>query len=131
MKEARDQQVKKTNNKPGLPPRTFYFIIGKSKITNEEEVQFAQVAIGLYFGSIVSEMYNHEIGPNVSPKTPMKKNNPKIIRDSEELLSPDSSINPKATHPLPKAANSNPYSSKVFLPYFFIITDVMKVVSSF
>lgn len=108
MNEAMDQQVKNTNNKPGSPPRMFYFIIGKSKITKEEELQFAQVAIGICFGQIVSDMYNHEIGPKVSPKTPMKKNNPKIMRDYEELLSPDSKRNPKATHPLPKAPNKSP-----------------------
>ena len=81
MNEAIDQQVKKTNNRPGLPPRAFYFIIGKSRITKEDELQLAQVAIGIYFGSMVSDIYNHEIGPRVNPKTPIKKNNPKMIRD--------------------------------------------------
>ena len=131
MNAAIDQQVKKTNNRPGLPPRTFYFIIGKRRITKEDEHQFAQVAIDIYFGSIVSDMYNHDIGPNVSPNTPMKKNNPNIIRDSEELLSPDSNRNPNATHPLPRAANSSPSSSKIFRPYLLIMTDVINVVMSF
>ena len=108
IKEVIEQIVKKTNSRPGLPPSTFYFMIGKSKITKEDELQLVQVATGIYFGSIVSEIYTHEIGPKVSPNIPIKKKSPKIIRDSEELLSPDSSRNPKATHPLPKAPKNSP-----------------------
>lgn len=124
MKNDIKHHTKKNRNGTNLTLAFWPAISGKPIMHTAAPNRFVIVEYGIMFGSTISGMYNHTIGPNVNPKNVIKTHMPIImaIDWGTESLKSNAFLkkNEMATMPRHTMQTNVPNWIKNFLPFLFI-----------